>query len=310
MRRGPRTWRNSSPSFPRDYTSDKAMLRVNWDLWAEMLGFVGGRLPTESQATIADDLTKAVKLDAAASIAALPDDRLLKYAGALSSLGRGDPARALCAAWVNGSEKYKNASPNVLRVLASYVAPSAKDLDAARQRIADHLAAKYLSDKAAARSVGGRDWLAFSNDVGRSLPEDKRAQWAARLHEAYLSDAQALASMKAEDMESLAEALGALGDKALPAFYSAWVQGSTSWQSAKPPTLGSAVEGLTGGGEAGKALKPRVAAHVTEERSWPRPRRSGRSGAGTGRAVRGPPERQSFARDARALDREATDRPS
>ena len=84
--------------LPARYTSDKAMLRVDWDLWAEMLGFVGGRLPTEAQATIADDLTKAVKLDAAASIAALPDDRLLKYAGALSSLGRGDPARALCAA--------------------------------------------------------------------------------------------------------------------------------------------------------------------------------------------------------------------
>jgi hypothetical protein len=169
--------------LPARYTSDKAMLRVDWDLWAEMLGFVGNRLPAEAQTMIADDMTKAVKLDAAASTAALPDDRLLKYAGALSSLGRGDAARALCAAWVNGSEKYKNASPDVLRVLASYVAPSAKDLDAARQRIADHLAAKYLSDKAAARSVGGRNWLALSNDVGRSLPEDKRAQWAARLHE-------------------------------------------------------------------------------------------------------------------------------
>jgi hypothetical protein len=250
--------------LPARYTSDKAMLRIDWDVWAEMLGLVGGRLPAEAQATLADDMTKAVKLDAAASIAALPDDRLLNYAAALSSLGRGDAARALCAAWVNGSEKYKNASPDALRVLASYVAPSAKDLDAARGRIADHLAAKYLSDKAAARSVGGRNWLALSNDVGRSLPDDKRAQWAARLHEAYLSDAQVLASTKAEDMASVGDALGALGDKALPAFYSAWVQGSTSWQSAKPPTLGSAVEGLTGGGEAGKALKPRVAAHVTK----------------------------------------------
>lgn len=152
----------------------------------------------------------------------------------------------MVALWANTESGWQSWSPQELLWLTREVTAARSLGEKSRRRLADHLISMYLKDAASARQVSCRDWKDFAFYLAGSVSSETRDDWAAKLHECYTSDAQALAEIAAADAKFLAEALATIGHDHAGRFVTAWLNSSeqTGGASSEPlPAIGMGAKG-------------------------------------------------------------------
>jgi len=237
----------------------KATRAITISQWRELAVRLARDLPSKARAAWAAKLRAAYVPDPQA-LGALKLDDVQRLADVLNRLGD-KQAYGTVAAWVEKTNEWPSFPPQALASLARSLARSGESGQAARLRVSEHVAAKYLADAAITKSVSVARWREFATSFAEDLSAETRATWVARLRSAYLPSAGSLAALKLDEVQRLSEALESLGDKQALAVVFAWVEQSTDWPSFTPRALLALVKRLSRHGKAGQAARLRVAAH-------------------------------------------------
>jgi hypothetical protein len=220
------------------YTADTAAGQGNLEQWLDLQAVLGAEFPAEIRTVMAGNITKNMVPGSPVDVGLLQSDRVVRIGSALASLGQGPQACVLCSTWVNGSEKYKGGSVDVLLKIASLVGAQDKEAAAARQRLAAHVLGKFLGDPETVRTVDCSQWKGFARCLGKEVTDEKAcALWRDKLYEAF-AESKVLPSLKGEEVQDLENALYVLGDKESHRVVPAWMAtGTAAWQSLPPSRL-------------------------------------------------------------------------
>ncbi|MDY7011782.1 MAG: hypothetical protein SVV80_13675 [Planctomycetota bacterium] len=129
---------------------------------------------------------------------------------------------SMCTTWVSMSNKYKAASPTHTYYLAWSLAPAEKAGISARRKIAEHVKATYLKDKAAVHSVRCWYWRWYVLCLGKDLSGEDRKLWAQRLREAFTGSPKDLVKLKTIQFWFMAYAVSTLDTSESPPMVLAW----------------------------------------------------------------------------------------
>ena len=236
-------------------------------LWAFVVfGLVAGRGLAEeadSPSALAESLLRTLREDPS-SIVGMSEADLIQTCQTLVGTGDREAAGLVCAAWVEGSDKYKSSSMDTLCQLATFSRMAAEGGQPAVQRMAGHVQEAYLAQPGATRSVTLGQWQALAGVLAKTLSEGTRAFWAEGLRTAFVEDGETLAGLKLTDVQGLSTALKSLGDEQADAVAAVWVETTSAWQEYGPNALASLANVLSAAGDAGRSARQRLAAHVQQ----------------------------------------------
>ena len=183
--------------------------------------------------------------------------RCQRCRAALSALGD-KQGNQVVAKWVETSTAWQSLKPNEVSALVGEMGALADAGAAARAKLADFVASKYLSDAATIKSVGVPAWNYMVNSLGKDLSADAKTAWAAKLRAVYVDDAAAFVALKVGEAQDVARVLTNLGDAQAATVLAAWVDKAMANPALTPADLKTIVAGLSGSGDAGKAARARL----------------------------------------------------
>jgi hypothetical protein len=135
---------------------------------------------------------------------------------------------------------------------------------AARQSLAEHVAARFLADPASTRTISLAQWGEFATVVSADLTAEQRGQWAGSILAAYVQDPNGLASLKTSgDIAGLTGILSKLGDKQAGVAVGMFMQGSTSWQQWLPADQAKLAGQISALGEVGSGARRVLVNYIT-----------------------------------------------
>ncbi|MCG3180446.1 MAG: hypothetical protein BIFFINMI_02807 [Phycisphaerae bacterium] len=137
--------------------------------------------------------------------------------------------------------------------------------DAAGKQQAAGAVGGLLGDKAVAQAAGPELCLLLVKGLAADLTDAVKAQWAAGLKAAFVTDKEAVAGMEFADVQNVGSALGLLNDQAATV-WPAWVENSDNWQSLAVAQLTSLAGTLRAQGAAGAAARQKLIAYLTAAR--------------------------------------------
>jgi hypothetical protein len=193
----------------------------------------------------------------------LSEPQLIQVSSALVQAGKREAAASACGAWLEASAGRGPIAPATARAVVRFLGLDTAGCRAARVRLADHLAQKCLGDATAVRAGGVAVWCDLVGRLSGDLSPEEQPSWAAGLRAAFVDDAAVLETLDLGQVLGLAGALGRVGDPGAAAVAAAWTERTAGWRSLGPAPLASLARGLSSAGDAGKAARGLVAAHVT-----------------------------------------------
>lgn len=194
------------------FAADNAAGKVDWDKWLHLVTVTGPHVGAAAQTAMADDLRQKLA-SKAETTAGLAEAKAIAVANALSAFGKGSQACIVAADWVAGSDKYKTATAGGLAQLGSYITDSSDQCKTARSRLVSLVESRFQADAAAVLAVNAGDWCKFIGTLKGELTVEKKAAWATKLHDAYMSTAGNMAARKPGDVRNIFSLLRGVGDK-------------------------------------------------------------------------------------------------
>jgi hypothetical protein len=216
-------------------------------------------LSSEAVAAWAQKLRSAF-LDDAAALGALKLDDAQRIASALEALGDRQ-AIGVVPAWVTGTGAWQALKPTELGSLADALARTGDAGKAARARFADYIAAKYMADATATKSVPCKDWRQIVWRLAPDLADEGRKAWAGKILSAY-TGAGGVAGLKTTEVTDLVEVARLLGASDQGVVLAQQGLAGLAWTPGDLAALGR-VLGWTGG--PGKAARVQLAKYVSDK---------------------------------------------
>ncbi len=247
----------------RHMTDDAAVRGVPLEHWRHYVRDLHADLSAADRITWATRLRKA-HAGSPQAAAALPAGDLLQLVETLVMLGDTDSRELLLDRVMNATD-WQTLSAKDLASAANQLWVLKSRRGAALRRMAAHMETAYLTDNQAVQAASLRDWENLVWKISVVLSSDQRRQWATKLRAAYADTPEAMASLDAQDMLSLAMTLGDLGDASADAMMAELVAASDDWQALKPLRLPDVILPLARLGQAGKPGLARVADHLESD---------------------------------------------
>ncbi len=199
-------------------------------------------------------------------LASLEKPDMLDLARALEALEeKTEAAYGVVVVWMAATPAWQSLKPGDLRELAEALDRGGEKTKAERLRLAEHLTGTYLASTDGVRTATCGEWRGLAGLLAKDMGPETRRAWTTGLRNAF-ADAKVLILLKAADVLDLVAALEALGDKEACGVVVVWMSGSSVWQSPDFGGLRGLAECLERGGEAAKAMRLRLAEHVTKSR--------------------------------------------
>ena len=188
-------WRGFAEYLGRDLSAD------NRRLWADKICDVFAKTP-EAMAALKEGepggLIRALK--------ALDSGREVEFSVML----------------VNGTTVWKIQDSKALACLAEFLADSGVAGKDARRRLAEHIKATYLKDKASVQSVRRWYWRRYVLCLGNDLTDEDRKLWAGKLREAFTSSPEDMSKLTPRQFWFMAYAVSTLDAGEAPPMVLAW----------------------------------------------------------------------------------------
>jgi uncharacterized protein CbrC (UPF0167 family) len=250
----------------RKYLADpKATASVSPETWSLLARSLTGELSPENRKTWIAGLRGVFLTD----LSAMKDKRVLDSAiTALTALGDKGTGKDFIA-FMDACPAWQTWQTGELVWLAERLSwdPNSQPAKAKRQAIAGHVAAKYLANRAAVRSVSWQDWSGIAASLAADLPPKERADWAGKLRQAFVADPNGLGLLKFKmDVDYLIGALGKLKDPQPEGVVATYVGACNAWQSWGAADQVWLAERLAGLGEAGAPGRKLMVEHLTASR--------------------------------------------
>lgn len=244
------------------YASSPSVIRsIPCQRWRDLAGHVAKAMPAERRADWAARLRAAFLEDAGGRTALQDRPSAEALTRALESLGDKAP-HSVAACVVEQTGAWQSWPSGELSWLAgglSALDPAGK---AGRQKLAEHILTDRLGDRKTICAVGCDQWRQLAAALAADLPEDARSRWASALRNAMVGDPAGHASLDAQALGALADALRALGDKRAPLVPASFVAEGGSWRAWSIAEL-ARLAGLLGSlGDEGAEARKLLAEHV------------------------------------------------
>jgi hypothetical protein len=218
------------------------------------------RLPAQDAGGPDGTPMEAILADPGAAVN-LSESQLVQVSSDLVKAGRPEAAAAACAAWLDAAALRGSIALKTAQRTLGFLALESAACQAARVRLADHVAQKYLGDAAAVRASGVAAWGDLVGRLSKDLSAEKRVVWAAGIRAAFVDDEEAFAALAVRDLDPLRQALVALGDAQAANLTARWLAETSAWRGRPLRDLASLASALDREGAAGLAI---LAAHLAE----------------------------------------------
>ena len=242
------------------YAAASAAGKLKISEWMILASYVGKHLPAATRAAMIQEIEKRIVPDREA-ISKLSYHVCKRASWTLTHLGS-DKGHAALATWVEETGALPSAKPQDLVGLARDMASAGSFGKKARIRLLKLIAPKYTASEAAIRSLPPRVWAELIFALDAELTAEMRRTWPDKLYSAFSTDAS-LAKMDFETCRGFAYLLDRmLRPKKGKAFVVLWGGKTDALGSIRPDALGFLAGHVLEAGDAGKAGRVRLAAHI------------------------------------------------